>query len=118
MKPRAGSSARRPRALIGLSGLVVVLAIAAAAPGLTRFFLASEAPDLVATVRWIALAVLLNVAGTYALAVLNGYRSYPYLALAQVAGPAALVLLLAGAGWWHCRRTRSSWPRLLCCALA
>jgi antigen flippase len=87
--------------LVGLSGLVVVLAIAAAAPGLTRFFLASDAPGLVATVRWIALAVLLNVGGTYALAVLNGYRSYPYLALAQVAGPAALVLLLAGAGWWH-----------------
>jgi O-antigen/teichoic acid export membrane protein len=47
------------------------------------------------------LAVLLNVAGTYALAVLNGYRSYHYLALAQIAGPVALVMLLAGAGWWH-----------------
>jgi PST family polysaccharide transporter len=87
--------------LVGLSGFVVVLLIAALAPGLTQFFLASSAPDLVATVRWIALAVLLNVGATYALAVLNGYRSYPYLALAQLAGPAALVMLLAGAGWWH-----------------
>jgi O-antigen/teichoic acid export membrane protein len=87
--------------LIGISGLVVVLVIAAAAPVLTQFFLASRAPDLVATVRWIALAVLLNVGATYALAVLNGYRSYAYLALAQIAGPAALVVLLAAAGWWR-----------------
>lgn len=87
--------------LVGLSGLAVVLVIAVAAPMLTQFFLASSAPALVATVRWIALAILLNVGGTYALAVLNGYRSYPYLATAQVAGPAALVMLLAGAGWWH-----------------
>ncbi len=87
--------------LVGMSGLAVVLAIAAAAPLLAQFFLASNAPALVATVRWIALAVLLNVGGTYVLAVLNGYRSYPYLALAQIAGPAALVMLLAGAGWWH-----------------
>ncbi|SFU91471.1 Membrane protein involved in the export of O-antigen and teichoic acid [Polaromonas sp. YR568] len=87
--------------LIGASGLVVALVIAAAAPFLTQFFLASSAPDLVATVRWIALAVLLNVGGTYALAVLNGYRSYLYLALAQVAGPAALVMVLAIAGWWR-----------------
>ncbi|CAN7458642.1 hypothetical protein [Polaromonas sp. LjRoot131] len=87
--------------LIGLSGLAVVGVIAAAAPWLSGFFLASRAPELVATVRWLAFAVLLNVGGTYALAVLNGYRSYPYLALAQVAGPAALVVLLAAAGWWH-----------------
>jgi len=86
---------------ISLSGAVVVLAIAAAAPQLTAFFLSSPEADLVATVRWIALAVLLNVAGTYALAVLNGYRSYHYLALAQIAGPLALVLLLAAAGWWR-----------------
>jgi PST family polysaccharide transporter len=78
-----------------------VLAILAAAPVLTRFFLSSNTPELVATVRWLALAVLLNVAGTYALAVLNGYRSYPHLAVAQIAGPAALVMLLAGAWWWR-----------------
>jgi O-antigen/teichoic acid export membrane protein len=78
-----------------------VLVIAVAAPWLASFFLASSAADIVATVRWIALAVLLNVAGTYALAVLNGYRSYPFLAVAQVAGPAALVMLLGAAGWWH-----------------
>jgi len=87
--------------LICISGLAVVLFIAAAAPWLTQFLLASDAPALVATVRWIALAVLLNVGGTYALAVLNGYRSYPFLALAQMAGPAALVMLLAGSAWWH-----------------
>lgn len=87
--------------LVGASGVMVVLAIFVAAPVLTQFFLSSSVPGLVATVRWLALAVLLNVAGTYALAVLNGYRSYPYLALAQIAGPAALVMLLAGAWWWR-----------------
>lgn len=87
--------------LVGASGLVVVLAILVAAPALTQFFLSTAARELVATVRWLALAVLLNVAGTYALAVLNGYRSYPYLALAQIAGPAALMMLLAGAWWWR-----------------
>ncbi|WP_141397422.1 hypothetical protein [Polaromonas sp. AER18D-145] len=87
--------------LVGSAGLLVVLGILAAATPLTQFFLSSGAPELVATVRWLAVAVLLNIAGTYAMAVLNGYRSYPYLALAQTAGPAALVLLLTAAWWWH-----------------
>lgn len=87
--------------LVGAAGVMVVLAILVAASPLTRYFLSSDAPELVATVRWLALAVLLNVAGTYTLAVLNGYRSYPYLALAQIAGPASLVILLAMAWWWR-----------------
>ena len=70
--------------LVGMAGVVVVLGIILAAPQLTGFFLSSNAPDLIATMRWIGLAVLLNVGGTYALAVLNGYRSYPFLALAQI----------------------------------
>jgi O-antigen/teichoic acid export membrane protein len=100
--------------LIGVSGLLVVLVIAAAAPWLASFFLSSGAPDIVATVRWMALAVLLNVAGTYALAVLNGYRSYPFLAVAQVTGPAALVMLLGVAGWWHLPPD----PRLCCASVS
>ncbi|MCK9380272.1 MAG: hypothetical protein M0P95_04300 [Sulfuritalea sp.] len=87
--------------LVGLTGVGVVLVMVGAAPQLTQFFLSSDAPDLVATMRWIALAVLLNVGGTYVVAVLNGYRSYPRLAVAQIAGPAALVMLLAGARWWR-----------------
>lgn len=87
--------------LIALAGAGVVLVIATAAPQLTHFFLSSDSPDLVAALRWIALAVLLNVGATYGIAVLNGYRSYPHMALAQIAGPAALVLLLAGVGWWQ-----------------
>lgn len=87
--------------LVGLTGLCVVLLMAAIAPQLTYFFLSSDAPNLVATVRWVALAVLFNVGGTYALAVLNGYRSYSCLAFAQIAGPATLVMLLAGAWWQH-----------------
>ncbi|MGB4116656.1 MAG: hypothetical protein WBK51_08940 [Polaromonas sp.] len=72
----------------------------ATAPALSQFFLSSVMPDLVATVRWIALAVLLNVGATYALAVLNGYRAYAYLAVAQIAGPLALMLALLCARWW------------------
>jgi O-antigen/teichoic acid export membrane protein len=106
LSERAEETARRKfRAtavrLVGSAGLLVVLGILVAATPLTQFFLSSSAPELVATVRWLALAVLLNIACTYALAVLNGYRSYAYLALAQIAGPAALLLLLAAAWWWR-----------------
>ncbi|MES2413909.1 MAG: hypothetical protein V4614_08920 [Pseudomonadota bacterium] len=87
--------------LVGLAGLLVVLFILIAAPPLTRFFLSSGAPELIATVRWLAFAILLNVVGTYTLAVLNGYRAYPYLALAQIAGPLSLVGLLVVAWWWR-----------------
>ncbi len=89
--------------LVGLTGIGLVVMMIAAAPPLTQFFLSSDAPDLVATVRWIALAVLLNVGGTYAVAVLNGYRAYPRLAVAQIAGPAALVMMLAVVRWWRLR---------------
>lgn len=95
--------------LVGMAGISMAMLMTAAAQPITWFFLSSDSPDLVATVRWIALAVLLNVGGTYAVAVLNGYRSYHYLALAQIGGPAALVMLLAGA-WW-CRLSPD--PQLL-----
>lgn len=93
-RARFRSSAAR---FIGMTGVAVVLLMLLAAPQLTRFLLSSNAPELVATVRWIAVAVLLNVGGTYAIAVLNGYRSYIHLAIAQTAGPAAMAALLAGA---------------------
>lgn len=82
---------------IGMTGVSVVSLMFLAAPELTRFLLSSSAPELVAAVRWVALAVLLNVGGTYAIAVLNGYRSYVHLAIAQIAGPAAMVALLSAA---------------------
>lgn len=81
--------------LIGAVGVGVVLCILLFAKPLTNLFLSSSAPELVAAVRWVSLAVLLNVAGTYLIAVLNGYRSYFYLSLAQIAGPFVLVLALA-----------------------
>jgi O-antigen/teichoic acid export membrane protein len=84
---------------IALTGGALTLAMLVLAPQLTRFFLASDAPELVASLRWLTLAVLLNICGTYALAVLNGYRAYPFLALAQIAGPLSLVMVLFGA-WW------------------
>jgi O-antigen/teichoic acid export membrane protein len=86
--------------VVGISSMVVVSTMIAAAPALSNYFLSSMLPDLVDTVRWLALAVLLNVGATYALAVLNGYRAYPYLAVAQIAGPLALVLALFCVRWW------------------
>jgi O-antigen/teichoic acid export membrane protein len=95
--------------LVGSFGVLVVLVMLLAATPLTQFFLSSNEPELVATVRWLAVAVLLNIAGTYALAVLNGYRSYAYLAFAQIAGPAALVIVLVAASRWDWQPT----PQLL-----
>jgi O-antigen/teichoic acid export membrane protein len=102
---RVDESARRQfRAtaarIFAVAGAGVVLAILGLAPQLSTFFLSSNAPVLISTLRWLALAVLLNVGATYALGVLNGYRSYSYLALAQVSGPAALLIVLAAAWWW------------------
>lgn len=85
--------------LIAAVALLVAGVMVAEAGRLAGFFLSSTAPGLVVTVRWIGLAVLLNVFATYALAVLNGYRSYPYMALAQVAGPGSLLLVLT-VGWY------------------
>ncbi len=80
--------------IVGVSAIVVVSMMLAIAPSLSNFFLSSVDTDLVSSVRWIAVAVLLNVGATYALAVLNGYRAYRYLALAQIAGPVSLVMAL------------------------
>jgi len=87
--------------LIGTSGVLAVLLFLVFTPQLTQLFLSSDAPDLLATLRWLCLAILLNVGCTYAIAVLNGYRSYHYLALAQISGPLALVMMLSGAYFLH-----------------
>jgi O-antigen/teichoic acid export membrane protein len=83
--------------LIGFAGLGVVLLMLTGAPLITQFILSSDAPELISAMRWLALAVLLNIVATYMLAVLNGYRSHVYLAIAQVAGPALLSLFLVAA---------------------
>lgn len=80
--------------VVGAAGTLVALTILAAAPTLAQLFLSSDSPDLIAALRLLALAVLLSVGATYVLAVLNGYRSFAYLALAQIVGPATLVALL------------------------
>ena len=107
------SGRRRFRAtasrIVGLTGIVMGLGIFMAAPFVSQFFLSSNSLALVAAVRWMAIAVFLNVAGTYAVAVLNGYRAYLYLAVAQIAGPAALVVTLVGAQYW----SLSPGPQLL-----
>jgi len=84
--------------IIGLNGAVIAIFIFMMAPQIASYFLASNDDQYIGAVRWLALAVLLNVGGTYFLAVLNGYRSYIFLALAQIAGPMAMMLFLLG-GW-------------------
>lgn len=81
--------------IVGLFGVLLALMMLIAASAVTQFFLSSTAPALVTTLRWMALAALLSVGATYTIAVLNGYRSYGYLAVAQIAGPGAMASLLA-----------------------
>ena len=95
--------------LFTMSGVAVTLAMLILAPWLARFLLASDDPELTASIRWIAVAVLLNVGGTYALGVLNGYRSFGYFAAAQIAGPATMAVILVGA--W--RQGLASSPTLM-----
>jgi len=102
--------------LIGILCAAVALIILIFAPILTRFFLSSEEPGLIASVRWLSLAVLLSVGATYVTAVLNGYRAYRFLALAQVAGPLGLVVTLAAAYFLrvHYRPEMLVWLFVLC----
>ncbi len=86
--------------MVGITGAGVVLGIFVAAPQLSQFLFSSEEPALALAIRCLAIAVMLNIVGTYALGVLNGYRAYSYLALAQIAGPAALVTVLGASWWW------------------
>jgi antigen flippase len=83
----------------GIAGTAIALVMAIGAQPITLLLFSSADPDIIATVRWIAAAVLLSIGATYSLAVLNGYRSYRDLAVAQIAGPTLLVALLVGA-WW------------------
>ena len=83
--------------LIGMLCAAVALVILALAPDLTRVFLSSDEPGLIASVRWLSAAVLMSVGATYVIAVLNGYRAYRILALTQIAGPMGLVVTLAAA---------------------
>ncbi|NLA41660.1 MAG: hypothetical protein GX874_09675 [Smithella sp.] len=81
--------------LIGGTGAAMAILIFISAPLLTRFFLSSDDSALIASIRWLSLAVLLSVGATYLMAVLNGYRAYGHLAAAQIAGPSGLALALA-----------------------
>mgnify|MGYP001183544596 CR=1 FL=1 len=102
--------------LIGTTGAAVALLILCFAPTLTRFFLSSDDPGLIASVRWLGFAVLLNVGATYVIAVLNGYRAYRYLALAQVSGPFGLAMALGAAYFLQVRYRPEMlvWVFLLC----
>ena len=86
--------------LIGLTGLLCVMLIIFTAPQLAHFFFSSTVLDAEMAVYWIALAVALSIASTYALGVINGYRSYVHLALTQVAGPMVLAVVIA-TFWWQ-----------------
>lgn len=81
--------------IVGFSGVLLALVMLIAAPAVTQLSLSSTEPDLVSTIRWMALAALLSVGATYAIAVLNGYRSYGYMAVGQIAGSGAMAGVLA-----------------------
>ncbi|WP_347986258.1 hypothetical protein [Methylomonas sp. AM2-LC] len=82
------------RLVIITAGLIIALALLFATPA-THTFLSSDSDELIRTLRLICFAILLNVGSTYTIAVLNGYCSYKLLALAQLAGPLALVIALS-----------------------
>lgn len=84
--------------LIGAAGLLWGLIMLATAPQIVWLTLSSRDGNLIIVMRWLALAVMLNVAATYLMAVLNGYRALGSLALAQFSGPFVLALFLI-AGW-------------------
>jgi O-antigen/teichoic acid export membrane protein len=85
--------------LIGVSGVLVVALIALTAPAVAHYTLGSKSPDFITAIYWAIPGIVLSILGTYAIAILNGYRSYIYMAAAQISGPAALVLLLCTL-WW------------------
>jgi O-antigen/teichoic acid export membrane protein len=80
--------------LIGFTGLLIVVFFVFTVPLLVQFFFASNAADYIQAMYWVALAIALSIASTYVLAILNGYRLYYRLALAQISGPFALSALL------------------------
>jgi O-antigen/teichoic acid export membrane protein len=99
LSARSGEAARRDfrktaSKLIGFTGLFIVVLFVFTVPLLVQFFFASNAVDLIQAMYWVALAIALSIASTYALAILNGYRFYYRLALAQISGPFALSALL------------------------
>lgn len=80
--------------LYSLTGLVLMVLMLVFAPQLTLLVLSSNSSELVAAVRWLALAVLLNSAATFYLALLNSYHSLTYMAVAQSSGPLLLAVVL------------------------
>lgn len=80
--------------LFSLTGLGLMFLILVLSPQLTPLLLSSNSPELIAAVRWLALAVLLNSAATYCLALLNSYQSLTHMAAAQSSGPLLLAVLL------------------------
>lgn len=83
--------------LICFTGVTVSILILIFAKELSLFLISSQSPNLVNTIRWLSVAALLSIGTIYVFAVLNGYRAYQYLALAQIMGPFSLVTVLSGA---------------------
>lgn len=102
--------------LIGLAGLILVSLVLIFAESLSRFSFSSTTPDVVSAIRWLGLAVLLSVASTYSIAVLNGYRFFRFLAAAQLAGPVALLIMLSGFYYFEVtyRPEMLAWSFALC----
>lgn len=87
--------------LISIAGITVSICIMIFAKELSQLLISSGSPNMVDTIRWLSIAVLLSVAAIYVFGVLNGYRAYQYLALAQIVGPFSLVSVLSGAYYFR-----------------
>jgi O-antigen/teichoic acid export membrane protein len=83
--------------MIAVTALGVALLMLVAAPHIAMLTVSSRDAGLVASIRWLAVAILANAAATYFMAVLNGYRALGRMALAQVSGPIALMFFLVAA---------------------
>jgi O-antigen/teichoic acid export membrane protein len=80
--------------LISFTGVIVSTLILIFAKELSLFLISSHNPNFINTIRWLSVSVLLSIGSVYLFAVLNGYRAFQYLALAQIMGPFALVTVL------------------------
>jgi len=73
--------------IIALTTISISVAMFFGAQQIAQMFLSANSPELIRSIQWLSLAVLLNAGAIYMMGVLNGYHSFKYLAAAQVAGP-------------------------------
>lgn len=82
--------------LIGMSLTTIVLV--GFAPSFTTLIIGESSPEMVSSVRWLTVPVVIGLGYAFLYGVLNGYRAIGQLALAQMVGPIVMALLAYPAG--------------------